>query len=212
MDFTKHKVPIDTIIFDFGGVILDIEYEKTEAALRELLAQEGGFSQATQTQIFDDIETGQITPEQFRGALRHEFKCPDIKDQDIDIAWNLMLGPIQSEKIEILREARKHYRIFLLSNTNAIHLEAIQQTMTDAAGSPSAFEELFENVYYSHVVGMRKPHAPIFQHVIEGNNLDPSRSLFIDDSRQHVVGAKQCGLVVHHLTGRLEDFWRDAQL
>ena len=93
----------------------------------------------------------------------------------------------------------KNMPIYLLSNTNIIHLNAIIPAMESVAGSKDGFEAAFQKVYYSHEVGLRKPHAAIFEHVIDENALVPEKTLFIDDSVQHVEGAKRVGLQVHHL-------------
>ena len=199
---------VENIIFDFGGVLLDIDYQKTTNALESLLHEPAEFSQANQSELFDAIETGHISPDQFRERLRAACKDAQISDEKLDRAWNAMLGPIPKKKIELLKNLRAHYRkIYLLSNTNAIHIAAVEPAMAEAAGSVSAFEALFDEIYYSHHLRMRKPHVETFTKVIKDQNIEPKRTLFIDDSIQHIEGARRAGLQTHHLTGDLFDLF-----
>ncbi|MBL0340622.1 MAG: HAD-IA family hydrolase [Bacteroidetes bacterium] len=88
--------------------------------------------------------------------------------------------------------------MFLLSNTNRIHIAAFSKIIEKQYGFQK-FEALFEKIYYSCNVGMRKPNAEIFDLVVRENNLNLSETLFIDDSPQHVEGARSYGLTALHL-------------
>lgn len=195
------------IIFDFGGVLLDIDYAKTEDAFRNLLVDRshGGFSQASQSELFDQIEVGAISAEEFRDGLRALFQRQDLPDATLDSAWNALLGLVRLPDLAYVKDISQAKRTFLLSNTNEIHLSCVQSVICQQLGSIAAFESAFERVYYSHLLGLRKPHLEIFRLVLEENDLDPAETLFIDDSIQHIEAATHLGLSTHHLDGSILD-------
>ncbi|WP_044202204.1 HAD family phosphatase [Flammeovirga sp. OC4] len=189
------------IIFDLGGVILNLRYENTLEKFAEILNKpvEPFYTKKQQTSLFDDYEKGNITSQEFRLGIRELLDEP-ITDEQIDLAWNAMLLDLPVERIEMLKELKEKYRIFLLSNTNEIHIDAFNQIVTNTLGDDFGdFKQLFEKAYYSFEMGDRKPHPSIFETVVAKNNLDKATTLFIDDSIQHVEGAKQAGLHAHHL-------------
>ncbi|MDB9315967.1 HAD family phosphatase [Spirulina sp. CS-785/01] len=194
---------VDAIIFDIGGVILNIEYNKTIAALRRVSQLDIArlYSQYQQSSLFDDVETGKISGVEFLAGLKSLLHC-DCADAVLLEAWNAMLLDIPPERIELLASLRHHKRTFALSNTNELHAEAFEGIYEQTTGQPRAtFAELFEQVYYSHVLRDRKPNPTIFQRVLKDNQLTPERTLFIDDSPQHIKSAKTVGLQTLHLTG-----------
>ncbi|GAB2539696.1 HAD family hydrolase [Rufibacter soli] len=190
---------IKNIIFDLGGVIINIDYAKSTDALRTFAPADTtvDFSQKAQSELFDLYERGDISSQDFREGLRKEYGIT-ATDAQIDEAWNAMLLDIPAERIELLRALSKHYRLFLLSNTNAIHMLAFNEIMATSFHIPS-LDSLFEKAYYSHLVGKRKPDAAVFEHILEENGLHREETLFIDDSIQHIVGAKEVGLQTIHL-------------
>ena len=190
---------IRNIIFDFGGVLFDIDYYAPVRAFRALGFEdfEAVYSQAAQRPEFDLLETGKISNEDFMSFL-HAF-VPHIRRDQVDHAWNCILLDLWPEKVELVRSLRlKGYRTFLLSNTNAIHAAAFEQ-MIDAKMGLESFRSAFEQMYYSHVIGLKKPYPETFLEVCAWNNLVPAETLFIDDSVQHVEGAKEAGLQGLHL-------------
>ncbi|ALJ00183.1 HAD family hydrolase [Rufibacter tibetensis] len=196
MDFSSVK----NIIFDLGGVIINIDYAKSTDALRAFAntQTEVDFSQKAQSELFDLYERGDISSAEFRDGLRKEYGIT-ATDEQIDVSWNTMLLDIPAERIELLRSLSKKYRLFLLSNTNAIHMLAFNKIVSDAHGMPS-LDSLFEKTYYSHLVRKRKPGGEVFEHILEENGLNREETLFIDDSIQHIEGAKTVGLQTIHLT------------
>lgn len=186
---------IRNIIFDYGGVIIDLDYSLTKAAFEKagLKNFDTYWTQLHQTSLFDDFDRGTIPVSEFRKKLNEEVGL-SLPDDVIDHAWNAMLGGIKNEKWVLLERLKKNYRLFLLSNTNEIHLLAISDYLQKTFGmkSPDSF---FEKVYYSCDIGMRKPDPEIFNFVIRENHLIPSETLYIDDSIQHVEAAEKAGLI-----------------
>ena len=113
-------------------------------------------------------------------------------------AWNGMLLGFMPDALACLKRLRSTYRLFLLSNTNEIHIQEIENRVGTAFFSD--FCALFEKVYLSHELGLRKPHTEVFTHILKEQGLKANETLFIDDSIQHVEGAIKAGLHAHHLT------------
>ncbi|MCS6833926.1 MAG: HAD-IA family hydrolase, partial [Flammeovirgaceae bacterium] len=132
----------------------------------------------------------------FRKELK-SFLELSIEDHVLDEAWNAMLLDIPAERLQLLGELQKKKKIFLLSNTNAIHKEAFDKKLQQHGYS--TLDVFFEKAYYSHLVGDRKPNASIFERVLQENQLNPQTTLFIDDTYQHIAGAKSVGLQTIHL-------------
>lgn len=188
------------IIFDLGGVILNIDYHRTIRAFEALGMKHfnSTYSQLHQSVLFDAFERGEVSAKDFRDALRPQLN-DGLSDAEIDAAWNAMLLDLPSERIRLLQSLTAQKRIFLLSNTNRIHVEAFERDI-EARYSADVFHTCFEQVYYSCDVGMRKPEERIFKMVAERHALKLDETLFIDDSPQHIEGARKSGLHAHHLT------------
>ena len=182
------------IILDFGGVIINIDYKKTEQAFVDLGIADFGarYSQLQQTDLFDKFETGHYTQEVFIDGLKG-FTGKDISETQIVAAWNAMLLDIPLRRLQILQQLQLHYDMFLLSNTNIIHEEAFNKILKTQCGFNS-MGVFFDKVYYSHRVGLRKPDKAIFQLILDENSLNPEKTLFIDDSPQHIDGARALGI------------------
>ena len=185
---------IKNIIFDLGGVILNIRYQNALEAFQKLSTSQQtiAFSQQKQSRLFDDYETGRISDQAFREGLRQHYEI-EASDAEIDAAWNAMLLDIPAERITLLQALSQKYRLFLLSNTNAIHLVHFTLLVAEGFAIPS-LDSLFEKTYYSHLIGQRKPDAPVFEHILNRHQLNRRETLFIDDSIQHIEGARQVGL------------------
>ena len=194
------------IIFDLGGVILTIDYTKTIEAFRNLGIQESNllYSKANQTSLFDDLEKGKITDQEFFTAIRSITKI-GVSDDQIRDAWNALLIGLPDENFRLLKELKKDHRLFLLSNTNSIHEKAYRKMIIDQYGT-FIFDDLFEKMYLSHKIHMRKPDAEIFQYVLADSQLDINDTCFIDDSPQHVEGAHSVNLPAFHLIDNLVNF------
>ncbi|MDX5417980.1 MAG: HAD family phosphatase [Hymenobacteraceae bacterium] len=203
---------VKNIIFDLGGVIINIDYHKSIHELEQYCPEGRSieYSQKAQSQLFDLFETGNSSSEEFRQQLREAY-CLEATDEQIDDAWNAMLLDIPAERIELLRELGKKYRIFLLSNTNAIHLKRFNEMVEHSFTIPS-LDSLFERTYYSHLIGQRKPDAIVFEQILEQNGLKREETLFIDDSIQHIESADKIGLQTLFLKPPLtiNQFFNDA--
>lgn len=194
----------ENVIFDLGGVLLDISYQATEDAFVAMGIKnfKDLYSQAQQSSLFNDLEEGKITPNNFRDQLRL-LSGLSIEDQKIDEAWNAMLGRMPAYRIERLEELKSKYKLYLLSNTNEIHIPAFKHIMA-RDGLLNRFEACFEKIYYSSEISMRKPNKEAFDFVCKENGMDKSSTAFIDDSIQHVEGARSAGLKAYHLENGME--------
>ncbi|MFC5271986.1 HAD family hydrolase [Adhaeribacter terreus] len=190
---------IKNIIFDLGGVIINIDYQKTIDAFKKLSKANATieFNQQAQSALFDELETGRISNEAFREKVREYYQL-DATDEQIDDAWNALLLDIPAERIALLRKLHKNHKLFLLSNTNAIHLIAFNKIVQDNHDMP-ALDELFDKCYYSHLVDDRKPNASIFERILQENDLKKEETLFVDDSIQHIEAADKLGIKTLHL-------------
>lgn len=195
------------IIFDLGGVILNIDYHITIEKFKSLGIEkfEELYTQAQQSHIFDDFETGVLNETKFIALLQEQFHIQKEEKIIID-AWNSMLLDFPNGRKETLEQYAKQYNIVLLSNTNETHVKAFKKIILDTYNE-YWFPEVFKNVYYSNEIGMRKPNADAFEYVLIENHFDPENTLFIDDSIQHIEGANKLGIQTLHLTDKkIEDF------
>lgn len=191
---------INAFIFDLGGVLLNIDYARTDQAFRALGIEHFGelYSQQRAGLLFSDLETGRIGIPAFLDTLKKESD-QNLNDQQLIDAWNAMLLDFPEERIDFLREIGAKYPIYLLSNTNAIHLEAFNRILKSLHGMDS-LDLLFKKPYYSHVIGARKPDPESYNRVLRENSLDPRTTLFIDDTSPNIEGAKRVGLQTLLLT------------
>jgi HAD superfamily hydrolase (TIGR01509 family) len=189
---------IKNIIFDLGGVILNIDTRKTAMALEQLGVSnlQGHMSQPALVSFFNDYESGKIDDNAFVAKLR-SLAAKGATEQDIVDAWNALLLDFPSDRIELLKSLRKKYRLFLLSNTNAIHYNKFQQQIYLQTGS--YLEDFFEQTYYSHTIKLRKPDVACYQFVLQESKLDPRETIFLDDSEINLVGAKEAGLMTEYI-------------
>ncbi len=193
---------IKNIIFDLGGVILNIDYNLTANAFKNIgfTNFDTFYSQQKQSNLFDQLETGKLSSLQFTDVIQSNFATKSSKS-DIISAWNEMLLDLPKERIRLIRELAKKYKVFLLSNTNSIHYDAFTKII-EKDYETNLFKNLFVETYYSHEIGLRKPNKECFEYVLNQNNLKASETLFIDDTEQHIIGANSVGLKTHHLKNK----------
>lgn len=193
---------IDTIIFDLGNVIIDIDYDVMIAAFRQIAARDFShlISYTQQDDLFSRYERGDISSAEFRAALRPYLR-DGVTDQDIDRAWNAILYHYPPDKLRRLTALRGGYKLYALSNINEIHLTDIDRYVSANLGAAD-MRSYFHHAYYSHELRMRKPEAGIYQAVIDHAGIIPAQALFIDDKKENTDAAAAWGLRVHHLTDR----------
>jgi putative hydrolase of the HAD superfamily len=201
---------IRNIIFDLGGVIVTIDYNLTRDAFIALGLKDFDqrYSQFSQGRIFDRYEKGDCSPEDFFREIESWLPYTVSRDK-IEHAWNAMLLELRPEKLRLLEQLKTRYRTFLFSNTNEGHLRYYFGRLKEWYGLEN-LDSFFERAYYSHILRMRKPDSEAFLHILRSNGLNPAKTLFIDDSPQHVEGARQTGIRAYLLAKpeTLEDFFR----
>jgi putative hydrolase of the HAD superfamily len=185
---------IKNIIFDLGGVIINLDNQRTTDAFVALGLKNirEYFGHGHAASFFKDYEVGKLTDREFIDAIR-EAGGLSASDAAIVDGWNALLLDFPPERIELLKKLKNNYRIFLFSNTNALHLAALQAIYTRTFGTGS-LDDLFENTYYSHLLGMRKPDRASYEYILKENGLNGPETLFVDDAIINVEGAEQAGL------------------
>lgn len=189
----------DALVLDFGGVLFDIAYDAPVWAFKEL-----GFSgfadffrQSGQSHWVDDLETGAVAPQAFLEALQAHCD-PGTSLEAVLSAWNSILIGFPMERLAWVQELSQQARLFLFSNTNVLHAHTFE-AMLAAQGALVPFRSCFEAIHYSHEWGQRKPHREAFEAMARQHRLNPERTLFVDDSPQHVAGAQSAGWQALHL-------------
>lgn len=191
---------IDAIILDLGGVLFDIDYHLSASAFEALGIPDFKklYSQAQQNEWFDQFEIGKIDKRALLDYL-HEKIPGSHTDEDYIRCWNAMLIGMNPIKFQTLKKIRPHFKLFLLSNANELHLPQVEK-MIEQANPGQTLEAHFDQLYFSHLIGLRKPHAESFNKIISDHQLMPERTLFLDDSIQHVEGARAIGLNAELIT------------
>ncbi len=190
---------IKNIIFDLGGVLLNIDYNKTVTAFKNLgyTDFEKMYSMIKANNVFDDLETGHITESAFYDYML-ESADKSVSNYEVTKAWNAMLLDFRVESLHFLKHLSQQHNLFLLSNTNQIHKAAFEKNLKDQTGKHS-LDTFFTKAYYSHQVGMRKPNEDIFRFVLEDSGIKASETLFIDDLYNNVATAAILGFKIHQL-------------
>lgn len=187
------------LLFDFGGVIINIDYNLTLEAMRQF-GSGIEFTQATQAGLFDELETGRLTAGQFRAGLREHYQLT-ATDAQLDAAWNAMLLDVPAERLALIADLRRQgYQTALLSNTNHLHITEINQRLKEQYGLEKGIADCLDRVFYSQEVGLRKPGEEIFRHALREMNWEAADTLFIEDSPQHIETARRLGLHTLFLT------------
>jgi len=189
---------VKNIILDLGGVLLNLDYDLMAKNLSDLGILDV-FSKQKQTGFMDDWEEGKFNQSYFLSHLK-QLGNVDIPDAEFKIkeAWNSILLDFPKERLELLESLQSKYRLFLYSNTNEIHIESFERSLQNVH-QVEGLHLFFEKVYYSNILGIRKPKPEGFLHILNENNLLPNETIFIDDSPQHIVGAEKAGITSFYL-------------
>ena len=205
---------IKNIIFDLGGVIINLDINKTVSEFNKLskLPFEDIYTQLQQSSIFDLFDKGHISETDFFNELT-SLTQTTATTHEIKQAWNAMLLDFPAHRLELLKKLKPRYRLILLSNTNETHITEFENTLFKTHHLKN-LESFFEKVYYSCRMGMRKPDANIFEHVLLENQLNASETIFIDDSPQHIEGALKTGIKAYFLPKEkeVEDLIKELHL
>jgi putative hydrolase of the HAD superfamily len=190
----------ENIIFDLGGVLLDIDYNLTRKAFERLGVAnfDEMYSQANANFLFQNLETGKITEPEFYKELNRATGL-HLSEREIKKAWNAMLLSFREKSLEFLEQLKNRYQIYLLSNTNQIHLNSFYEIYHQKERKNS-FEQIFNKAFYSFEIGLRKPDVDCYEWVLNDLQIDPQKSLFIDDSINNIHGAEKAGLQTLLLT------------
>jgi glucose-1-phosphatase len=190
------KREIKNIILDWGGVITELHPQYTLEAFKNLgipVDNEPGLY----NQVFIPLELGMISPDEFRNKIR-QYTHNVLTDSMIENAWNLILGELPSEIWNLMEVIHKQYRTFLLSNTNVIHQQYYFKYLEKKYGT-YGYVHLFEKIYFSFRLHLRKPDSEIFDFVIRDAGINPRETLFIDDSEENIDTANSLGFSTVHL-------------
>ena len=190
---------IKNIIFDLGGVIYDIRYENIPEAFARMGAGNlvSLYSKAKQTDFIDRYEEGLISSEAFCEEIRRVSEV-SLTNEQIKEAWNAILIDVPAPRVDFLLKLKEKYNLYLFSNTNQFNYDCFTAYLKEKYGF-DFFETIFKAAYFSHILHIRKPKAEGFQRIMQEQQLNPAETLFIDDSPQHIEGARKCGLQAYHL-------------
>ena len=197
----EQAVNFKNILFDLGGVILDINIQATLKRFYDLgfppeLLQ---YPESMQTDVFFKYQTGKLDTEQFRNEIR---KVAGVKmsDEEFDAAWNAMLVGIPKERTELLKVLSKRYKLYMLSNTSEMHAKVYEKMYLDAAGE--SMHDVFDKIYYSHEIGLHKPDREAWEYVIKDAAILPEETLFLDDTIYNIKASKELGFQAIHIHER----------
>ncbi len=190
---------IKNIIFDLGAVLFDIDFQKVNQAFADLGVQniEQQYSKLSANFLFENLEMGKISADAFYQTLQAQTDVP-LTHQQLELAWNAILLNFRKESMAFVQQLHQTHRVFLLSNTNIIHLKQINLQAKKEL-SAERLDDFFEKAYYSFEMGMRKPDEHIFQYVLKDAELVAEETFFIDDSAPNIETAAKIGFKTHLL-------------
>ena len=192
---------IKNILFDLGGVILDIDVQATLARFYDLdfPAPLLNYPHNMTTDLFYNYETGKIGTEEFRNEVR-KMAGVNVSDDELDEAWNAMIVGIPKERTELLGRLAERYRIYMLSNTSPLHAPVFEKMYLVSAGK--AMHDVFTRIYYSYEIGYHKPDHEAWQFVISDSGIDPGETLFLDDNIHNIKASQELGFQAIHIHER----------
>jgi len=190
---------IKNIIFDLGGVLLNIDYNKTFAAFKALGVEniEQMYGQHHASELFKKLETGKITEKDFYKTIR-KYIPGAVSDEQIEHAWDALILDFRKDSLAEVENLSNKYKLFLFSNTNSIHLKRAHALFGKEIGKPS-LDDYFIKAWYSNLIGVRKPDKEAYEFVLNDANLDPAETFFIDDTSENIETAEEIGIRSHLL-------------
>jgi len=192
---------IKNIIFDFGDIFINLD---KEIIFREI--DKFGGSTTLSPEIMNlnyKFEVGEINPDAFVEKLKQVY--PNANSEDIIRIWNGMLLDFPDERLHFIENlaSENNYRLFLLSNTNALHIPHVAEKM--GLEKFNRFKNSFEKFYLSHEINLRKPNADIYNFVLQENGLKVEETFFIDDTKENTDAAEKLGITCWNLQVGAED-------
>ena len=194
---------IKNILFDLGGVILDINVQATLKQFYDLgfPAELMQYPHSMTTDLFFKYETGKLDTDQFRDEIRLRTGV-EMSDQAFDEAWNAMLVRIPEERTALLKVLSTRYNLYMLSNTSSLHVKVFEKMYLDAAGE--SMHKIFKKIYYSHEIGCHKPDREAWEYVIRDATIKPEETLFLDDNIHNIKAAQELGFQAIHIHERTQ--------
>jgi glucose-1-phosphatase len=189
---------INAIIFDLGDIFINLEIERSRKAFQNLGLNV--FDENLQN-LNNDYETGKISENDFLHGI--QSKIPNASLEEIKLAWNQIIGDFPLYRLEFLQNLKGKYRLFLLTNTDKTHIEFFEEQV--GVSFFSDFYQCFDKVYYSYEMKMRKPDEALFAKILGHQNLQPKRTLFIDDKIENTNAAAFLGIQTWNLQVGKED-------
>lgn len=191
---------IEAVIFDFGEVIIELDYPRVIAGFSEVASKniEEIHELVVTAPILKEFEVNKISTSEFRAGV-NDLLGMSLDDVTFDAIWNSMLKNLPKERMDILAQVGERFDTYILSNTNVIHEKAYNKMILDVTGKPN-LHEFVNKAYFSQDIGLRKPGKECYQHVIEDIGLEPEKMLFLDDRLDNIEGARSCGLKTVHVT------------
>lgn len=204
---------IKNLLFDFGGVLLDLDYEKTYLKLEEILGVNFNdwIKESSIMDVFIDFECGKVSKENLIWNIQRQAKKKTPQAVEVIRAWNAMLIGWNTNKFQVLESLSDKYKLFLLSNTNEVHIEWVYRDLKRIARFEQ-FHMLFEDrLFYSYEMGFRKPNKEIFHKLINNTNIIPEETIFIEDSEENLIEAKKLGfnVILHKRNAGIEYLLED---
>lgn len=209
----KKTPDADFLIFDLGNVIVDIDYKRSLELIRQELPSSHHhlLEDFYKTEFHHNYEKGKIDSLTFRQEVNAYFG-QEWEDEHVDFLWNSLLGKIPVERLELVKRVREHYQVGVLSNTNMIHIHAVNSILWRDHGLQN-FDPVFDWVFLSHEMGLSKPQPEIYEKMLTDLGTSPERVVFFDDLAPNVAAAKEIGIQAIQVTGPeiIFDYLKDVQ-
>ncbi|MGP1447576.1 MAG: HAD family hydrolase [Candidatus Limimorpha sp.] len=190
---------LKNIIFDLGGVILDIDLSLIYNELKNIGFTNHALLESPEVkELLDKFEMGIYSAPTFRNKMRSCLQVPQVSDANFDFVWNAVLLDIPKERIQAIESIKQHYNIFLMSNSNEIHYDLYVRDLQLRFGYRE-FDALFDKSYFSFAVHMTKPDPRFFEFVLDQHGMKPEETLFIDDTKTNIEAAQKLGIHTYNI-------------
>ncbi|MDB4835005.1 HAD family phosphatase [Cyclobacteriaceae bacterium] len=191
---------IKNIIFDLGGVVIDIDFELTFKAFATLGNKSLDETKKIMTDlnIWDSYERGEITDQEFINIMRKAMGFSQT-DEEIIMAWNALLLELPKERVELIKRLNKSYQTFVLSNTSNLHIQGLNKILKQSSGYDKLHDVMNNTIYFSYEIKRRKPDLDIYEYVLKESNLKAEETVFLDDNLDNILAARKVGIEAIHV-------------